>query len=100
MHTESPQLFPRLFLGFRVDSQYAALLERVNPNLREMFIKNQSGYLHETTYEGNLFLGKTIEEPVDISSLELFEANIYSLLRKLVSDYPYEDAPLVLFPQS
>lgn len=83
-----------LFLGFPVDSKYASLLDSVKSH----FILNEEGsYLQEITHHNKRYLGKMVGNLSDLSSLELLESNIYSLLKKLIPHYPYEEIPLKLF---
>lgn len=55
-------------------------------------------YLNEFSYKGMRFLGKGLGSMISLSELELIEKNIYSLLKKVVSQFPYEEVPLYLFP--
>jgi|LakMenE18May11ns_1017448.scaffolds.fasta_scaffold9369885_2 hypothetical protein len=88
-----------LFLGFRVGESYRAKLDLVDRDLKNLFLKNdQEIYLEENFHEGIYYLGKSLGKIKDFSSLEALEANIYSLLKKLVPDYPYSEEPLSLFP--
>lgn len=88
----------KLFLGFPVDDDLDLLLKKINPQFKSFFIQNNSDYLQEMTFKNRLYLGKLVENRGSISDLELLENNIYSLLKKIVNDYPFEKKPLLLFP--
>jgi len=88
----------QLFLGFPVDAIYASELEKVNPNLVSQYVQDSDDYLREVIQNELRFLGKNIGKIITLSQLELIEANIYSVLKKLVPDYPYEETPLYVFP--
>lgn len=87
-----------LFLGFPVDDLYVKALENVNPMVVAQFINEEEGYLSDIMHSNMRFLGKNVGTVVVLPKLELLEANIYSLLKKLVPDFPYQEAPLYLFP--
>ncbi len=89
-----------LFLGIRVDDALDQALADVNPHLLDHLVKNGSDYLHETTLENQRYIGKNLGRISEIENLDLLEANIYSLLKKLLPDYPFEPTSLVLFPQA
>ena len=88
----------RLFLGFHLTSDYNVELNKINPDLKKLFVQNNLDYLQELMIADNQYLGKYLEKPANLSELELLEANIYSLLGKLVPDYPYSKQPLHLLP--
>lgn len=87
-----------LFLGFPIEPVYQSSLDATNPHAVSLFIRNDSDYLHEVTKKGVRYLGKKLGDFADLSHCELIEANIYSLLQKLVPDYSYDKASLVLLP--
>lgn len=87
-----------LFLGFPVDSNFSIKLDQINPAIRTLFIKSEENYLHEVQKNNQCYLGKLIPNKSELPALEMLEANIYSLLKRLVPDYPYENVPLALFP--
>jgi hypothetical protein len=87
-----------LFLGFVINEAFAHELNQINPILKKMFIQEGEEYLHEILYRERPYLGKFVPPLSDLSSIESLEINIYSLLRKLVPDYPYAEHPLTLFP--
>jgi hypothetical protein len=87
-----------LFLGFPVDPTFTKELSQIDPQLVALFIQNDDNYLKEIVYHDVRYLGKFAGKISDTSDLKLLEANIYSLLKKMIPDYPYENVPLVLFP--
>jgi hypothetical protein len=89
---------PRLFIGFPIEGTFSQLLDQVNPTLKKTFIQSEGDYLQEIGHEGRRFLGKSVEGPYEVDALELCQENVYSLLRKLAPEFPFEDHPLVLFP--
>lgn len=88
----------RLFLGFPVDRLYESALLNVSPQLLALFIQNEGQYLEEVFFENQRYLGHYLKSPANLSDLELMQSHIYSLLKRLVSSYPYEKSALWLFP--
>lgn len=88
----------QLFLGFLVEEPFHSALESINPELKEVFISEDKNYLQSINLNGSRYLGKFIGEKCDLQSLHDIEKNIYSLLTKLVPDFPVEGTPLRLFP--
>ncbi len=86
------------FLGYPVDSEFRLVLEKLDPSFKALFIQNGEAYLEEIDFAGVKYLGKKIEKAADISSLNLIEINIYSLLRRLDPTIPFQKIPLKLFP--
>jgi hypothetical protein len=86
----------KIFLGFPVDAVFQKALDRSNPALRDLLTKGGEEYLEVYESQDQLFLGKTLGATADLSRIELAHANIMSLLKKLVSDYPYQPSSLVL----
>lgn len=87
-----------LFLGFPVDPLYQAALSKANPKIIAQFVQGSGDYLIEVLHRDMRFLGKNIGKMITLAELELLEKNIYSLLKRLVSEFPYEETPLYLFP--
>jgi hypothetical protein len=87
----------QLFLGFPVENQILSALESLSLSVRTLFIQNSPDYLHEIYYEGRIYLGKPLKPMVDTEELEELEANIYSLLNKLLPNQPIKSNPLILF---
>lgn len=88
----------RLFLGFPIENSFSEELEKINPAIKILFIQDSGNYLQEVLYHRKRYLGKFTEPFPDSPAFELLEANIYSLLHKLVPNYPYKSTPLILFP--
>lgn len=89
----------RLFIGFAVDSAYESLLKALDPKILHYYLNDVEGdLLHEVSYKGCRYIGKFIEEPAFIVDLSLLENNIYSILRRIISEYSYEKVPLRVFP--
>lgn len=88
----------QIFLGFPVDKLYAAELDKVNPNLFSQYVNESDDFLNEIVYKEIRYFGKNLGKIVTLQQLELFEKNIYSILTKLVPNYPYDETPLYIFP--
>lgn len=88
----------KLFLGLPVNNELAAHLAKIDPKILSFFIQKEENYLQEVFFQKKHFLGKSVDKAVDLSSLEMLELNIYSLLKKLVPHYPFENTSLLLFP--
>lgn len=88
----------QLFLGFPVDKLYATELDKVNPNLLSQYVNESDDYLKEIIHNEIRFFGKNLGKIITLPQMELFETNIYSILSKLVPDYPYDETPLYIFP--
>lgn len=87
-----------LFLGFPIDSFFAKKLAALDPAYVSLFIQNNETYLREITYDNVRYLGKVVGNVYELIALDSLEANILSLLKRLVDDYPYEQNSLHLFP--
>ncbi|MCE5318940.1 MAG: hypothetical protein LLG04_16450 [Parachlamydia sp.] len=90
----------RLFLGTPLEGQLQIAFERVDPQLLTTFMKED--YLQKTSQKTTLgnqvFIGKTLETVAALPQLELSEAHLRSLLKKLLPDYPVESLSLHLLP--
>lgn len=87
-----------LFLGYPIEDDFAEVLESVDPQVSALFITQESSeYLQEIIHNDRRYLGKFTGEAVGSQELILLESNIYSLLKKIVPNYPYDRVPLVLF---
>lgn len=86
----------QLFLGFPVDQIFAQKLDKANPNLVKEFIREDGEYLCALEHKGLRYLGKHLGAMVAFPQLEMMEKNIYSLLKRLVPEFPYDEAPLYL----
>ncbi|KAF3361723.1 Uncharacterized protein PHSC3_001722 [Chlamydiales bacterium STE3] len=87
-----------LFLGFQIEKDFADKLQKVNLDVRSLFIKNQPGYLQEVEFQQQRYIGKMIDVNTDLDALFLLKNNILSILKKLVPEFPYKEDSLVLFP--
>ncbi len=88
--------FYRLYLGFPLNSSYQAALDRASLPLKSLLIQSASDYLEPVAHAGQLYLGKFLDPIVELSSLEASQRHIFSLLSRLVPDYPYKSQSLVL----
>lgn len=87
----------QLFLGFPVDSLYRSLIDRADSALVSLFLQDSGEYLQQIDHEGITYYGKLFDKAT-LHDLELLENHIFSLLRKLVPDYAYEETSLYLLP--
>lgn len=88
----------KLFFGLLVNEEFANHLSKVNPDLLALFIQNKEDYLSDITVENMRFIGKYIDKAVDLTSLELLQLNIYSIVKRILPEYTCENNPLILFP--
>ena len=79
-------------------SSFSEELNKINPELKKLFVQNGRDYLQELNLEDQAYLGKYLEKPADLPELQLLETHIYSLLSKLVPGYPYANQALKLLP--
>lgn len=87
----------QLFLGFLISSECASLLNQIPFEVRSLFIQNHPHYLTQVHKDGLSYLGKYLESPVELNTIEMVKENIYSLLHRLIEDFPFENTPLILF---
>lgn len=88
-----------MFFGFPVDERFANALKSLDPRLINLYVQEgEDTYLQSIENEGNKYLGKPVGIITETSTLELLQLNIYSILKKLVPDFPYESTPLELVP--
>lgn len=87
-----------LFLGFKVDQRYSHALATLNPDLLHLYIHSSSDYLEEITQDNQQFLGKFIDNPCDMNTLELARSHIFSVLKKMAPAHSYEKSELWLLP--
>ncbi len=85
-----------LFVLFPVSEAFEKMLQGTNPSLVAMFTQGGDDYLESVEHNGQHYLGKCAGDTADIARITLLEANIGSLLRRLVPDYPYQETPLVV----
>lgn len=88
----------QLFIGFPKDPIFEKELQKANNHLINQFIHPKGEYLEEIKFEGMTYLGKKLGKFSKFSEITLKEANIYSILKILVPEFPYEETPLMLFP--
>lgn len=86
-----------LFLGFSVDESFASSLEKNKPEFNALFIQSDDAYLREIQFQGVRYLGKFVNNEEPLAQIELLEAHIFSLLKRLVADYNYQNTNLILF---
>lgn len=86
-----------LFLGFPLSDSYHQALLQLPAAERELFIQNQaSPYLQQIKSEEIVYLGKCLGPSIEMAALEISSAHIYSLLKKLIPHFPYEQYSLCL----
>jgi hypothetical protein len=86
-----------LFLGFPLSDSYQRELQQLPSAERELFIQKQvSPYLQQIEDKGIVYLGKSLGSSIEMTALESMQSHIYSLLRKLIPHFPYEQHPLLL----
>lgn len=86
-----------LFFGLPIDKTLERELKEVDEAVLSIFIRPEEAYLQEATLQGKRFLGKSIGTAVDFNHLELLETNIYSLLKRILPNYPFPKTSLTLF---
>lgn len=86
----------RLFLGTPLEGQLQIALQQVDPHLLSTFLKED--YLQKATLDKQVFLGKALDTVAALPQLELSEAHLRSLLKRLLPDYPVESLSLHLLP--
>ncbi len=87
----------QIFFGFPTSVQYRAELNDVSQPLLDAFISADDSYLQFLSNESGSYLGKMIEAPVSLDSLESQKDHIISLLRRLVPHYTYKRDSFVLW---
>lgn len=85
-----------LFLGLPITPTFEISLKQANPGLLALFTKGGSDYLEYCDVRGQRFLGKTLGDSAELGRIELVEANICSLISRLVPDYSSKHTPLVI----
>ena len=89
-------LDPTLFFGFCIDDAFETGLQSANAHLVKLFIKNDSDYLHELEFENKRYCGKFLEQTSNLEQLKALEVNIYSIAKRLVSDYDFSKNRAIL----
>ncbi|MGM0440570.1 MAG: hypothetical protein ACQEP8_05610 [Chlamydiota bacterium] len=85
-----------IFIGYHVDKECQKAFDKVNPYVLKTFINNGDNYLKEHFFQGKRYLGKKSTAIANLKDLYLLENNIYSLLKKIANEYPFNEQPLVL----
>jgi hypothetical protein len=85
-----------LFLGVKVTPTFHKELEAIPEEKRAILINNQGEYLHSHEDSNGLYLGKPLTLPHSIKDLELTEAHVISLLRRLTPQFDSHHNPLQL----
>lgn len=84
-----------LFLGSPISGVIArAYMD--NFQVASFFIGVEKNSLNEIEFQGVRYLGKFLGTKADLDRIELLEANIYSILKKINSDISCQAVPLVL----
>ncbi|CAF23078.1 hypothetical protein [Candidatus Protochlamydia amoebophila] len=87
----------QLFLAFPISEAYFYQLLQISEPVRNLFIQEIEGeYLQQITYQKKIYLGKNVGHSVELEKLEFIQNHIFSLLKRLVSDYPYHEQSLVV----
>ena len=86
-----------LFLGYPLTESLKEKIEKIDSRLYSMFINDSGPYLKLIDQEDQLFLGKQVGTFTDMPKMKLFEANIYSILAKIIPDFPFKNESLLLF---
>jgi len=87
---------PTLFFGLPFESEPGIQIDALEETLKKLYINDEEGHLIELTIDKERYLGKKVGNIIDLPHLALLESNIYTLLKKLLPDYPIEDYPLYL----
>jgi hypothetical protein len=91
----------QLFLGLPLSDSYLKELKKLPPYIQNLFIQpHSSDYLQRVESKGIVYLGKCLGSFIKLADIETLQIHIYSLLKRLISDYPYEQVPLLLLPIS
>lgn len=78
-----------LFLGFPLQNSIEKCISHLGRDEHSLILVKK---------QGGVFLGKKLGNSIDCEGLHNAEANIYSLLNKLIPDFPFQETSLVLFP--
>lgn len=88
-----------LFLGYCTSPDLDQALSSVDPRKVDLFIQGENAQcLSEVVYCGERYIGKFANQISSVEHLALLETNIFSILKKLVPAFPFEDVQLLLFP--
>jgi len=89
-----------LFFGFEMTPELQDALSRVNPALLSMFVDSSSEYLQECQFRNLRYLGKEIESPLDLGSMEAIGTHVESLVKRLIPDFSSKKHPLLLIARA
>lgn len=89
-------LEPSLFLAFPVSHELEQTFAKTNPELLAVFTKGGDSYLEERRVGRMRYLGKALGSVASLSTIELAQENIYSLLERIHPEFPYRRQPLIL----
>lgn len=87
-----------LFIGLEVTPPLQKALLLADQQAIKAFVNDDDAYLQDISHGGKRYLGKYAGSQTDISSLELLEVNIRTLLAKILPPEGFADLPLHLFP--
>ncbi|CRX37799.1 hypothetical protein [Estrella lausannensis] len=87
-----------LFLGYPLTDSLQREFTKVDQRLLEMFLSGVAPYLQRIEYRGEVFVGKEVGQAADFNKIKLLEANIYSMLAKIIPSYSFKEIPLSLLP--
>lgn len=88
-----------LFLGYCTSPALTHAFSFIDPHKIALFIQDKNTqYLSEVVYEGECYVGKFADQISSVEHLTLLETNIFSILKKLIPAFPFEDSQLLLFP--
>jgi hypothetical protein len=86
-----------LFLAFQISPLFQEKLSSLPEAVRNLFIQSDNSlYLQEISYEGQMFLGKNLGSVAELKALDSFRDHLLSLLKKIISDYPYHEHSFLL----
>lgn len=88
----------RLFLGFSVDANLKKQLDGANHNILKYFINDTGEYLCLTSSHEEDFIGKILGDEVNLKDLELIEANINSIITKILPEHNSQNYPMRIVP--
>lgn len=91
----------QLFLGIPINPEKAEALDKINPSLRALLIRDHEACLTEVIWNDRKFLGKFAGKFIDLPQLELLKNNVFSLIKNLLPsvDVSEDDMVLVAIPE-
>src|SRR4051812_46030634 len=86
----------RIFLGFCLDSSLKDRFDHLEPNLKSL-LTSGGDYFDECQHNGQLWLGRYVDDVKELHSLDLVKHNLFSLQHRfLLPDAPPKE--IWLFP--